>query len=550
MGEKLLKKMNCLNAKRHTRIAFFLGTPEISGGTYVIFEHAVRLKKKGYSVFILTREDVHPDRFKWHPKARKLEWLTIGKAGQLHFDIAIATWWRSAILLGQVSATTYIYFVQSIESRFFPSDENATNEEKAYQRIAESTYLLPIPVITEAGWIKEYLNKKYGIDAFLVQNGIRKDLYTEVGEAHSLREKGKLRVLVEGPLGVPYKNVEKAIEIARKSDADEVWLFTSTKVDSVKGATRIFSQVPIHETPPIYRSCDVLLKLSTVEGMFGPPLEIFHCGGTAIVYNVTGHEEYIRHNFNSFVLPVGDEHEVIHHLNLLKHDPELLQNLKRGAKITTSNWPDWETASDNFEKVLKKLRDQNWPNRAYLSEASDYFIRNCENDIKLQFKENSSRQFFQLFWHAGDGFSESESWKKMYRSGEWVLFQKKIRTDSEKINLRIDPCIQEGVVFVNHLSVSKATQKRPFLEFNSNYGWEGVEVHGTASLIYSKWMFVFESTGNDPQIAIPAIEIDDGCDSEILIEVLLKYLPHRMALREIIAVVEKKSVICGFNQMN
>lgn len=538
-GETLFKTLSKLRVKRHTRIAFFLGIPEISGGTYVIFEHAVRLKQKGYPVFIITREDVHPDRFKWHPEASELGWLTIEQAGQMYFDIAVATWWQSAILLGQIKAATYIYFIQSIESRFFPSDENATNEDRAYRRLAESTYLLPIPIITEARWIKEYLNKGYGIEAFLVRNGIRKDLYTEVGEAHRPREKGKLRVLVEGPLGVPYKNVEKAIEIARKSDADEIWLFTSTKVDSVEGATRIFSQIPIHETPPIYRSCDVLLKLSTVEGMFGPPLEIFHCGGTAIVYNVTGHEEYIRHHVNSFVLPEGDEHGVIHHLNLLKHQPELLEHLKKGAKITASKWPDWNTASDNFEKVLMKVRDQNWPNRIYLSKASEYLIRNCENDMKIQLEENKPRQIFQLFWHFGDGFSESESWKKGYRSGEWVLFQRKIRTDSKEIHIRIDPCMQEGVVFVSQLSVYKTTPKQPLVAFNSNGGWEGVEVQGTASLIYGNWMLVFESTGNDPQIVIPAIEIDDGQDSDILVEVALKCLSHRMALREIIGVVEK-----------
>jgi hypothetical protein len=51
----------------------------------------------------------------------------------------------------------------------------------------------------------------------------------------------------------------------------------------------------------VYRSCDDILKLSLVESMFGPPLEMFHCGGTAIVYNVTGHDEYIVHGRNALV---------------------------------------------------------------------------------------------------------------------------------------------------------------------------------------------------------------------------------------------------------
>ena len=34
--------------------------------------------------------------------------------------MAIATWWMSAFLLSAVDAATYLYFVQSIETRFFP----------------------------------------------------------------------------------------------------------------------------------------------------------------------------------------------------------------------------------------------------------------------------------------------------------------------------------------------------------------------------------------------------------------------------------------------
>ena len=82
---------------------------------------------------------------------------------------------------------------------------------------------------------------------------------------------------------------------------------TASAVEAVAGVDRVFSRVPILETPRVYRSCDVLVKLSYIEGMFGPPLEMFHCGGTAIVYRVTGHEQYIRHDDNSLVVTPDDE---------------------------------------------------------------------------------------------------------------------------------------------------------------------------------------------------------------------------------------------------
>ena len=67
-------------------------------------------------------------------------------------------------------------------------------------------------------------------------------------------------------------------------------------------ADRVFERVAVESTPVIYRSCDVLVKLSQVEGMYGPPLEMFHCGGTVVTYDVTGHEEYVEHGVNGLVV--------------------------------------------------------------------------------------------------------------------------------------------------------------------------------------------------------------------------------------------------------
>ena len=49
-----------------------------------------------------------------------------------------------------------------------------------------------------------------------------------------------------------------------------------------------------------------MLKLSRVEGMFGPPLEGFHMGATCVVTAVTGHEEYVEHGENGLVVDWDD----------------------------------------------------------------------------------------------------------------------------------------------------------------------------------------------------------------------------------------------------
>lgn len=343
---------------------FTLGSPAIGGGTIVIFEHAIRMKAAGEDVYIVTDRKISKEEYSWHPLAHTLKWVTYDEVKNVEFDMAIATWWRTVYELYRIKSKKYIYFVQSIESKFYSDDE------QGLKMLAEMTYMLDMRVITEATWIKEYL-EKYGIDAHLVHNGIRKDTFTLEGETYD-KCKG-LRVLVEGPIDVGFKNVPKTIELVKRSNADEIWLLTSSKIDSYDGVDRVFSNVPPSECSKIYRSCDVLVKLSYVEGMFGPPLEMFHCGGTAIVYDVTGHDEYIVHNKNGLVVKTDNEEQVVEYINKLK-DKKLLNKLKKGAIKTASEWVSWEESSKKFYDTVKKLNKLDSVNQQTIEYRSKFFL--------------------------------------------------------------------------------------------------------------------------------------------------------------------------------
>ena len=331
------------------KLGIFLGSASVGGGTYVIFEHAVRAQKMGEEVTILTELPVKKEEYNWHPDAASLNWATIDEVQNTVFDVVISTWWRLVYEVYRVKGKHYIYFVQSIESKFY------SEEEKPLRQLAEATYMLPMEIITEATWIKDYLKKNYLKDAVLVQNGIRKDIYTTQGKCYAKRIPGKLRVLIEGPIDVSFKNVPKAVELCCQSDADEIWLMTSSNITSYPGVDRVFSRVPIFDTPPIYRSCDVILKLSYVEGMSGPPLEMYHCGGTSITYDVTGHDEYIVHGENGLVVARNDDKKVIEYINKLKHERTYLEKLKENAIKTANKWPGWEDSSRQFYHAVLDL---------------------------------------------------------------------------------------------------------------------------------------------------------------------------------------------------
>lgn len=320
----------------------FLGSAAVGGGTYVIFQHAVYAHEHGEEVTILTERPVNREELFWHEDAGKLVWKTIGEAAEDIYDVVICTWWRLVYEAYRIKAKRYLYFVQSVESRFY------TESEKPLRQLAEATYMLPMEMITEATWIRDYLHEHYNKNPVLVHNGIRKDVYCEDGICTASREPGRLRVLVEGPVDVDFKNVPRTIALCRESAADEIWLLTASGIDEYPGVDRVFSRVPIHETPPIYRSCDVIVKLSYVEGMFGPPLEMFHCGGTAVTYDVTGYDEYIIDGYNGLVIHRDDEAAVVEAINRLKTEGGLLERLKAGALETAGRWIDWDTSSQRF----------------------------------------------------------------------------------------------------------------------------------------------------------------------------------------------------------
>ncbi|MBR1277486.1 glycosyltransferase family 4 protein [Bradyrhizobium sp. AUGA SZCCT0283] len=364
------------------KICFLAGSLAISGGTYVIFQHAAHLAACGHHVTIAAQEPFSVDTISWHDAARSLNCIGIEQARRHEFDVVIATWWKTALALPSFNAARYAYFVQSIESRFYPIDEGPL------RRLIDATYLLPINFVTEARWIKDHLASDFGQSASLVRNGIRKDIYSQDVAPIEERTEGSPRILVEGHFRVSFKNTALAISLARRAGAKDVWLLTGSPIDWVPGVRRIFSQVPIDVAARVYRSCDVLVKLSTVEGMFGPPLEMFHCGGTAIVLDVSGHDEYIRHMENAIVVPMRDRAGALDAISSIIRDGRLLRSLKEGAKATSARWPSWAKSSAQFERWVASLESAPKSNHFEVTELVNTAFQEYDRDERRRLAAN------------------------------------------------------------------------------------------------------------------------------------------------------------------
>ena len=121
-----------------TSVCILVGSMAISGGTYVIVQHACYLHEKGFSVTLAVQEPFSHETLRWHDGIKRIRCIAYSVAQQETFDLVIATWWKTALTLTDFDAPRYAYFVQSIESKFYAEDEIPL------RRLVNSTYELPV----------------------------------------------------------------------------------------------------------------------------------------------------------------------------------------------------------------------------------------------------------------------------------------------------------------------------------------------------------------------------------------------------------------------
>ena len=334
------------------KIAFVINDLQLSGGIGVVVHHARQLHDRhGMDVtLVLAREQDDPD---WAYDALDgLNVVALPHARQERYDVAISTWWETTFALFQLQAERYASFVQSLEDRFYRPDEA--------ERMGASIALdLPVAFITEATWIRDTLaDLRPDATCHLVRNGVDKEIFSVPDEVPR-RDSEPLRILVEGYASVWFKGVNDAI--AAVNEMGEPRHLTVVAPDRhglvADGADRVIGPIPHRDMAALYADTDVVLKLSRVEGMYGPPLEGFHMGATCVTTEVTGHEEFIEHGVNALICDWDDPRGTARQLDLLARDRDLLHRLRSNALETARAWPDWEQCGAEMATALRAIAE-------------------------------------------------------------------------------------------------------------------------------------------------------------------------------------------------
>jgi glycosyltransferase involved in cell wall biosynthesis len=337
------------------RIGIVMSGLGVYGGVNVALNWAVILAKAGYHLDIILPPAVgRPEiPFLCEQESRLLHLIAEPEARRRRYQAVIATSWATIAVMAEVSAEHHAWFMQAYESQFI--DPNSPAQADCDELIASQ-----INVITSAHWLEQHVLRHYNFEpkqTFCVISGLDKSLWRSVPR-DPLRPGGRpVCFLVEGPATDRRKNVARTIRLLEELGSAYKWVGAAVDRSLIgSNCCGLEERVPYHRMPQVYGSADVLVKASNSEGMFGPPLEMFATGGTAVAWNVQGAEEYMTDRYNSLLVPMNSWSRLKEAILELAGDPARVRVYQENALATAKAWPTWEDQAEQIVATIESLR--------------------------------------------------------------------------------------------------------------------------------------------------------------------------------------------------
>ena len=340
---RFLKSSKTQNSKTFPKsICYIIPTTNITGGVAVVCEHLNRLQKLGFKCLIASFDN--KTDLSWFPNQSVKVIPLKGNENTIEkYQTVVATGWITAYELLLLNVTRKIYFVQSDETRFYPKGSYLKQRVKR-------TYAFPFEFMTIAKWLQKFLKENFNKDSYYVPNGINTDIFHPDTPLEA-KPKNKKRILLEGAINLPFKGMEEAFKVVQDLDC-EVWCVSyDGKPKSEWHCDRIFEKVPMQQMCHIYSSCDILLKLSTLEGFGYPPLEMMACGGVSVVSKIDGHKEYVINKYNAIFTSTKNTKKTIEIIKTLIKNKKLYQKIQSNSQKTVKQF-NWQNTIKKLEKIF------------------------------------------------------------------------------------------------------------------------------------------------------------------------------------------------------
>jgi Glycosyl transferases group 1 len=323
------------------RVVYVTEDTGVGGGHRDIFEHLNRLADRGHEAELYTLGQ-QPDWFSLRVPVRSFEYYDELIDALSGLDaIKVATWWNTAAPVWRASVLRGIpvYFVQDIETSYYPDNEHVRNA------VIES-YRPEFRYMTICGWNRERL-RELGLDAELIPPGIDLDTFRALAQ-DARREDMVLGLGRTNPL----KNLPLTLAAWRALEPRPELCLFGIEPEVVAGEQGIrYVEKPSDEAVnQLFNEATVFVQTSTHEGFALPPLESMATGGAVVCTDAHGNRDFCVDGHNC-LMPEPTVSAVSAAIARLLGDPELRARLGRAGMETAAGY-SWERRIDALESFL------------------------------------------------------------------------------------------------------------------------------------------------------------------------------------------------------
>ncbi len=335
-------KRNVRTKEGKVRIIYVLQTMGRSGGIKMVFDHANRLPKDKFEIEIWSL-DLHERA--WHldddVKLRTFKkYERMIEALKDQEAVKVATWWETAfpVWLASVKKGIPVYFVQEIETWFYPNDVVA-------QSVVVSCYRKEFKNLTTSQYNLNEI-REMGLKAVAIPCGFDPNINKVLPEVK--REGSWLvcngRKFFQKNFDFTFKGWK-----AMGEDRPELVLYGGEPE-----LAKLDKKITYHTSPSdaevnkLFNQATVFIQTSRHEGFCLPLLEAMATGAPIVATDAHGNRDFCFDNKNCLMVEHDDVPGLKNALDKLFSDKELRDRLGAEAKKTASKY-EWD-------KVMKKVQ--------------------------------------------------------------------------------------------------------------------------------------------------------------------------------------------------
>jgi GT2 family glycosyltransferase len=273
--------------RERLRIVYVSEGTTVGGGHRLVFEDINSLRRSGHEVSLFTLEPA-PDWFDLDAPVRTFgDYEELVRALAPLDAIKVATWWKTAPYVWRASVVhgLPVYFVQDIETSYYPDSESARHEVLASYR-EEFRYL------TTSEWNRDRL-AALRREATLVPPAIDLDTFRPV----SGERRGD--VILAIARANPLKRFDLTVDAWRLLAEPRPQLCVFGVEPAVAPPGSHYMHAPTdREVNGLLNECTVFVQTSSHEGFALPPLEAMAAGAAVVCTDADGNRGYCRDGVN------------------------------------------------------------------------------------------------------------------------------------------------------------------------------------------------------------------------------------------------------------